>query len=371
MRCRDTSRSEIGTPRLHPQCVRVGIGGTPIRYEALHIHSSILARIFYASNIELLELTPADYRDLMASPFVAEQAAPSNPFPLVVVTGCPAEIPSPGSLPMVVAAIGDDFGGDGPANADLVIRPEDLADLATAVSRAPTAAVTLAILLRAQTTVDIETGLALESAAYSTVQAGPEFALWRATATHAPDVSNAPTVTVERTNDSLQITLDRPHRHNAISTRVRDELDAALALAEADDSITTVVLRGNGPSFCSGGDLGEFGQRPDVATAHVTRLSRSPARRIHRLRERTSVHLHGASMGGGIELAAFASRVEAHPDTRIALPEIGLGLIPGAGGTASITQRIGRQRTAALGLTGRIIDASTALRWGLVDHIVD
>jgi enoyl-CoA hydratase/carnithine racemase len=91
---------------------------------------------------------------------------------------------------------------------------------------------------------------------------------------------------------------------------------------------------------------------------------------MHRLQARTTVRLHGAAFGGGIELAAFAGRVEAAPDTRIALPEIGLGLIPGAGGTVSITRRIGRQRTAALGLSGREIDATTARDWGLVDQIV-
>jgi enoyl-CoA hydratase/carnithine racemase len=233
------------------------------------------------------------------------------------------------------------------------------------------AAATLAILLRAQTQVDLETGLALESAAYSTLQAGPEFAMWRTTAPHSPDTHTGEVVTCERRDDTLVISLNRPHRHNAISTQLRDELDAVLAIAEADSSIAHVILRGEGQSFCSGGDLGEFGQRPDVTTAHMARLSRSPARRMHTLRARTTVKIHGATMGGGIELAAFADNVIAHRDTRIALPEIGIGLIPGAGGTASITKRIGRQRTAALGLTGRIIDASTALSWGLVDEIAD
>ena len=122
--------------------------------------------------------------------------------------------------------------------------------------------------------------------------------------------------------------------------------------------------RGNGPSFCSGGDLDEFGTRPDPATAHVTRLARSPARLIYRLRTRITVQLHGAAFGGGIEMAAFADIVEAHPDTRIALPEVGLGLIPGAGGTVSVTSRIGRQRTAALALSGREIDAQYSPRMG-------
>jgi enoyl-CoA hydratase/carnithine racemase len=79
--------------------------------------------------------------------------------------------------------------------------------------------------------------------------------------------------------------------------------------------------------------------------------------------------IHGSTLGGGIEMAAFAGRVVAHPATRIGLPEIGLGLIPGAGGTVSLPRRIGRQRTAALALTGRSIDAATALGWGLIDAI--
>ena len=81
------------------------------------------------------------------------------------------------------------------------------------------------------------------------------------------------------------------------------------------------------------------------------------------------MRIHGSTFGGGIEMAAFAGRVVAGPDTRIALPEVSLGLIPGAGGTASLTRRIGRQRTAALGLLGTVIDASTALEWGLVDEL--
>ena len=75
-------------------------------------------------------------------------------------------------------------------------------------------------------------------------------------------------------------------------------------------------------------------------------------------------------MGSGIEMAAFARNVIARHDTRIALPEVSLGLIPGAGGTVSLPRRIGRHRTALLGLSGTVISASTALRWGLVDEIV-
>ncbi len=73
-------------------------------------------------------------------------------------------------------------------------------------------------------------------------------------------------------------------------------------------------------------------------------------------------------MGSGIELAAFTDVVVAAPDTQIALPEIGLGLVPGAGGTVSLPRRIGRLRTAWLAFTGRPIDAATAQAWGLIDE---
>jgi enoyl-CoA hydratase/carnithine racemase len=76
-------------------------------------------------------------------------------------------------------------------------------------------------------------------------------------------------------------------------------------------------------------------------------------------------------MGSGIELPAFAHHVAAAPGTRIGLPELRLGLVPGAGGTWSMTQRIGRHRVALLGLSCATIDAATALDWGLVDEVSD
>jgi enoyl-CoA hydratase/carnithine racemase len=72
-----------------------------------------------------------------------------------------------------------------------------------------------------------------------------------------------------------------------------------------------------------------------------------------------------------VELPAFARRVVARPDARFWLPEVAMGLVPGAGGTVSIPRRIGRQRTALLALTGTAIDATTALEWGLVDAVVE
>lgn len=70
-----------------------------------------------------------------------------------------------------------------------------------------------------------------------------------------------------------------------------------------------------------------------------------------------------------MELAAFAGRVTAAPDARFCLPEVSMGLVPGAGGTVSVPRRIGRRRAALLALTGQTLDAPTALDWGLIDEI--
>jgi enoyl-CoA hydratase/carnithine racemase len=80
-------------------------------------------------------------------------------------------------------------------------------------------------------------------------------------------------------------------------------------------------------------------------------------------------HVHGACAGAGVELPAFAAKVSARADAWFMLPELSMGLVPGAGGTASLPRRIGRRRTAWLALSGERIDARTALEWGLVDEI--
>ena len=320
--------------------------------------------------IKYLELTPLEYNSFISSPYSDEYLAGDDRRAAIVVSGPPHRIAPPGSLPVVVVVVcaPDD---PGPPEADLVVTKEQVPLVLQRIEAAPLASATLAVLLRGVEEMSVDSGLAAESAAYSVLQSGPEFAAWRSSTPLTVEPDAGEVVTTERVDDRLVVTLNRPHRHNAINAQLRDELSAALAVAWLDDSIRHVTLRGNGESFCSGGDLGEFGQRPDPTTAHITRLARSPARSIHRLKDRITVEVHGATMGGGIEMAAFAGRVVAAPDTRFALPEIGLGLIPGAGGTVSVTARIGRRRTADLALSGREIDAETALSWGLVDEIAE
>jgi enoyl-CoA hydratase/carnithine racemase len=152
---------------------------------------------------------------------------------------------------------------------------------------------------------------------------------------------------------------------------MRDGLCEALALAVADPSIRSVRLSGNGKCFSSGGDLDEFGTAPDSATAHAVRSLRLPAALLAQCADRVEARVHGACVGAGAELPAFARRVEATSDAFFLLPEVGLGLIPGAGGCVSIPRRVGRQRAAYMALSGARIGAAQALDWGLIDAIVD
>jgi hypothetical protein len=252
---------------------------------------------------------------------------------------------------------------------DVFAADEQLDAVIAAVDATPLAATAMVVLLRSTLARTIDEGLVAESVTYSMLQGGPEFARWRAGRAKRERPEPAEAVLTDRVDGTLAITLNRPHVHNAFNRAVRDGVAEALAVALVDDSIDRILLRGAGPSFCSGGDLDEFGAFPDPASSHLIRLTRSPARLVARLSARVEVRAHGSCMGAGMELPAFAGRLVAHPDARFALPELALGLVPGAGGTVSLPRRIGRHRTALLGLTGIVIDAPTALEWGLVDAI--
>jgi enoyl-CoA hydratase/carnithine racemase len=249
-----------------------------------------------------------------------------------------------------------------------------LAELTARAGKWPEAAAICDDVLRAvDPTAPALAGVITESLAYSTLQSGPEFARWldeRGPA-RPPDIPNP--VLADRDGDILRVRFNRPARHNAFSNDARAALLEALDVARHDTSVREVVLSGNGPSFCSGGDLDEFGSFSDPATAHLARTRNSPALVLDELTTRLGrgcrAEVHGQVLGSGLEMVAFCGWVQAHPDSRLGLPELGLGLIPGAGGTVSITRRIGRWRTAYLVLSGRTIDAGTALDWGLVDAV--
>lgn len=248
---------------------------------------------------------------------------------------------------------------------------EALATTIANILHAPLASAVLVQTLRITEQMPIADALVVESFAYATLQAGPEFARWKAEREEQgtlPAETGEP-VLLDRERDTLTLTLNRPRSRNAISVEMREALVEAFTFAGLDATISSVSVRGEGDCFSTGGEVAEFGVTPNPAEAHMIRMRRLPARALLPLAKRTTFHLHGACIGAGIEIPAFAARVHARADAFFQLPELRFGLIPGAGGCVSIPRRIGRQRTAYLALSGRRIGARTALEWGLVDEI--
>jgi len=244
-----------------------------------------------------------------------------------------------------------------------------LSELLARIAAQPVAAALAAQVLRASLALTFDQALVAESVAYSMLLASDGFRAWRA---GRPVRSRAdagePRVVIETEGATLRLRLNRPGVRNAFDAAMRDALCDALQFAIDHPDQPAIELSGVGPAFSAGGDLDEFGSAGDVGEAHLIRTLRSPAGLLHRLRDRATARLHGACVGAGIEVPA-AGRVTAALGAFFRLPEVSMGLIPGAGGTASIPRRIGRRRAAYMAISGADIDVATALTWGLIDAV--
>ncbi len=290
----------------------------------------------------------------------------------LALVDCAALANMPPAPPPPCPVIGIGRPGTGCERLDAIVPDEAAAlRLARRVRAAPRAAAIAAQVLRATEGMPIDHALTVESLAFAALQGSGAFSAWLAGRPPSPPAEAGPRLTIARDGATLAIRLARAGRRNAIDAAMRDALCEAFALAALDPEITRVVLDAAGRCFSVGGDLAEFGTTRDPAEAHRIRRLTLPARALLPSAAVCEVLVQGACIGAGVELAAFAGHVAATPDAWFQLPELAMGLIPGAGGCVSIPRRIGRQRTALMLLTGRRIDAATALRWGLVDAIAD
>lgn len=317
-------------------------------------------------------LTPDDAAAITATPAAWRDMSVLRDQPFLLVDlrygDNGVDLLSLGQLPLVVIGVGEPH-----AACDVMVdAPDELEQVTDAVRRNPQASTTLAQLLRLSVRLLPHEGFVAESLAYATLQSGTEFATWLSTrGDRVRKEEPEPPVLVSRHGDQLRVELNRPRLHNLYNAAMRDALAEALSLAVVDPDIATVMLSGRGPSFCAGGDLAEFGTVNDPATAHLIRSTVNTAPLFVHLADRLHVAVHGAAVGAGCELAAFATHVTSTIDATFRLPEVSMGLVPGAGGTVSVTRRVGRHRAAWLMLTGASIDAVTAFEWGLVDKLVD
>ncbi len=256
----------------------------------------------------------------------------------------------------------------------LVVDLDELSVIESCISENPVASAVLVQTTRMTAQLPVPYALIAESLAYATLQGGSEFAGWLSSrGDRPPNVSartSAEPVKLDRRGNLLTITLASPDNRNALSAIMRDALTDAFSLVAMDKSIRHVTVSGEGPCFSAGGDLTEFGSCTDLSEAHRIRQLRMPGGFLADHADRYTFELHGACIGAGVEIPAFASRVLAAPDTFFRLPEISMGLIPGAGGCVSLPRRIGRHRTNYIAVTGQDFTAEEALAWGLIDEIV-
>jgi len=166
------------------------------------------------------------------------------------------------------------------------------------------------------------------------------------------------------------IVLTRPGQINAINDEIRFGVPEALRALEADDTIGVIVIRGDGErGFCAGADIKE--QRGAETSIEVRRRMEGNRwiESLDGVQKPVIAAIHGYTMGGGLELALACDLRFASPNTVMSLPETGLGLIPGGGGTQRLTRLVGMGRAMDFMLTGERIGADQAMAMGLVTRV--
>jgi len=171
-------------------------------------------------------------------------------------------------------------------------------------------------------------------------------------------------------NGILILTLNRPEKLNALNASVLHLLAERLAEAKDQSDIKGILLHGEGRAFCAGADIARLAECDAHSGYQFACFGQSVLRQLETLGKPSIAAIHGYAFGGGCELAMATSlRIAAH-DAQFAQPEIKLGVIPGYGGTQRLMRLIGKGRALDLCLSGRVINADTALQWGLVNTVV-
>lgn len=177
-------------------------------------------------------------------------------------------------------------------------------------------------------------------------------------------------ILLERDERIVTLTFDRPDVLNAYDRGMRDAIFAALEWLHGEREVSVLVVRGSGRAFSTGGDLSEFGTAPSPVRARDVRQQRDVWRLWSTLPCVSIAAVHGHAVGGGLEMALLCDLVVCAHDARFALPETGLGLVPGVGGTQTLPRAVGESRAAAILLAGEAVDGRTAVRIGLAQRSV-
>jgi len=183
--------------------------------------------------------------------------------------------------------------------------------------------------------------------------------------------AGAPTITVERQGGVARVALDRPERRNAISLALRRELATALGDLAADPAVGALILAGNGPVFCAGGDLDELAaldgreaaiERLEAGNRMVQALAAFPVPTVAAVR--------GAAAGAGAALALACDFLVAGGSAELRLPFVGIGLAPDAGSSWLLPRRLGLPAALRVALLGGRLDAGALAAAGVADAVV-
>lgn len=167
------------------------------------------------------------------------------------------------------------------------------------------------------------------------------------------------------------VSLNRPEKHNALDDAASAELRDALTAAIESAEVRAIVLRGEGPSFCSGRDTTQLGQRArDESDFAFVRRAQDGRLAMLDAPKPIVAALKGHVIGGGMEIALACDIRVAASDVKMRLPEVKFGILPDTGGTQLLGALIGPSKTKYLVMTGEAIDGATAERWGAVDFLV-
>ena len=172
-------------------------------------------------------------------------------------------------------------------------------------------------------------------------------------------------------NNIFTVTINRPDKLNAINRDVMNDLDTVLDEIESRDEIRAVILTGAGQKgFVAGADISEFVGLSKEEGQALAKKGQDIFFRIENNRKPIVAAVNGFALGGGCELAMSCHFRIASENAKFGQPEVNLGLIPGYGGTQRLVHLVGKGRAMELLLTGNMIDAQTALQFGLVNHVV-
>jgi enoyl-CoA hydratase len=172
-------------------------------------------------------------------------------------------------------------------------------------------------------------------------------------------------------NNILTITINRTDKLNALNKTMMAELEEALINVEQDDSVKAVIITGSGQkAFVAGADISEFTGLTNKEGMDLARRGQNVFFKIENATKPIISAVNGFALGGGCELAMACHFRIASENAQFGQPEVNLGLIPGYGGTQRLPQLIGKGRALELLLTGNLINAETALHYGLVNHVV-